>query len=359
MRFILAIVALVFPLHAGAAGFLHSPSSSGNFTTVPAQTSALATLAESMNPGDWAQLTTINLPETLGYATGSYATGHDLSYADYLKWDSAGKKLMYLGADHYHNPSPWVIHFSVYDEPTNTWSRYAQQDWMTNFGSRSHGYDQGAFDPSRRQFYAGLYASTKIYRYDMATDSWSELPIIPPVSYNGWEEVFAMDWFPERDSLLVFNREKVFEYSPTTNSWSTLATLPTIQGYNVKMEYSPVYGEMFLGSGTLGPLVLYKLNSAGVATRMADAPADFSIKDDSNNLTADPVTGDLILRTRGNVLYQYDVSADSWSMLDDGTGLPPRTGYTTAGAIDTYGVIIYVTMTTRTAGYVWLYKHAE
>src|SRR5712691_8816285 len=66
-----------------------------------AASTALGNLVASMQPGTWAPLSTLNINQTLSNTGG--VSGTIFGYAEYIKWDSVGHRLYYMGSD--HNPS--------------------------------------------------------------------------------------------------------------------------------------------------------------------------------------------------------------------------------------------------------------
>lgn len=330
---------------------------SGQFST--SSTTALGELAASLSAGEWGQLTTINLVPTLGQTNllnGNITTGNDTSYSDSLAWDSTGQLALFVGQDHYTTP-PHIARLSIYDASSNTWSNGDYQSWM---GTITHGYDHNAVDPARRDFYYMMYNSRVLRQYDIATASWSEKASAPVSVFPIFTITSALAWFPERDTLIAFSHRYLGEYDPDTNSWSALYTVadnPAQQNYHTIMEYNPVHNVVLFGGGGYLPRKLFKLDATGTVTQLADAPIDIFIGGETNNLVVDPVSGDYLYITNANVFYKYDITVDEWTLLSS-AGLPARWN-TIAAPIDTYGVIMFVTLNGTSTGTVWVYKHAE
>src|SRR5947208_4892916 len=113
-----------------------------------AASTTLANVAASMQPGTWAQLNTNNINPTL-IANG--ASGIIFGYAEYIKWDSVGQRLYYMGSDHNSTSGTIYAEHVQYDATTNACSRLPEQSWAAQSPrSAKHGYDHGAIDPVHR-----------------------------------------------------------------------------------------------------------------------------------------------------------------------------------------------------------------
>ena len=95
-----------------------------------------------MKPGEWSQLKTENLVETLR-AKGN--SGAIFGYNEGTAWDPSTRQLFYLGGDH-NDPARFV----AYADDTNAWKRLPQPEWLGT--TATHGYDHNAIDAVRGNF---------------------------------------------------------------------------------------------------------------------------------------------------------------------------------------------------------------
>lgn len=362
MRTLIFIALLLSPCIA-LAQFGRVSGTSGAFTVQAPLNSALAQLVATMNAGDLEQLTTVNMLPVITQAAGNIGF-----FATDMGWDSASHKLFFVGASHGQPPR-----FVEYDEATNTWTHLADPYW---FPSGLHGYDHSEVDLSRSEFYHMPYFNRTGYRYDIATDTWSALTTVPDGLAGYWRTTSGVAWFPEMDALIVYNAPGVIKYSRASNTWSLIEYIADDlgwqglvgevwvpqpdAGWSTIAEYNPVHGVVLFGAGVYGPRKIFKLDAAGTITQLADAPIDLQITASSTVLTVDPVSGDYIVVTTDRDLYSYDITTDTWTLLD--TGIPLPTGANTstiAAPIPDYGVIFFASSFQSSVSQAWIYKHAE
>lgn len=333
---------------------------------VSAQT-PFADLANSLQPGTWAELATTNISPTLSNTGG--ASNNIFGFTDNAVWDSVSKNLFYVGGD--HSPVPCYPRFVSFTESTNTWQILSQPSWFPcTTGTAMHGYDHSAVDVVGRKLYHRPYNGTVVRKYDITTQTWSDLPSIP-TSVMGYNNCcVGVEWFPERQSLIYVSLESgsngsVAEYRESTGQWTRIgpgSNLP-MGAYHHFAEYNPVHHIVLFGGGN-GSQAVYKLTPAGQITRMQDAPVGVGIQ--ASIITVDPVSGDYLVFTSNNYFYSYNVITDVWTLISSGgTSVPIwTTGYgnsihgVVAAPVSNYGVTTFVTCN-FSACKVNLYKHSN
>ena len=167
-----------------------------------------------------------------------------------------------------------------------------------------------------------------------------------------------MAWFPERDSLVVFNNDRLIELPRTTNEWTALgSSLGESHDIHTYAEYSPVDQIILFGGGYASSYKrsFFKVNAAGTITAVASPPFDIEEAGDSPILMADPVNGDFLVLTPTDGLWKYDVGADSWSQLQTFAQTFDRLE-TIGGCIPEYAVCMFIDAHGAVPATTWLYK---
>src|SRR5438477_13078050 len=92
--------------------------------TTSAGTTALETLANSMQPGTWATLVTNNIDATLGPTLQNGSSFNILAEGPKMEWDPNTQQVFFYGSDHRD-----LAQFVSYDAKTNTWQRLPRAGW--------------------------------------------------------------------------------------------------------------------------------------------------------------------------------------------------------------------------------------
>jgi hypothetical protein len=304
-------------------------------TLTQAQT-ALGQLAASMQPGTWAELTTNGLTNDLLYI----APGHLLQYADSAVWDPNSRQFLFVGGAHAPDPNK---RFITYNDATNSWRREADP-YFFEFSSTAqivwHAYDHNTIDPATGDFYYRPFYHATVYRYRIATKSWSALPDMP----DSLNCCAGMAYFPEMGGLVIVGGGTVRFWKRSTNQWSDLATNVIMGPYHNFAEYNPVYKVVLLGGGN-DSSDIYKLDSSGKLTKLKNAPLTLAIP--YSVVTADPVSGQYLVvggrdsnTNRWNAVYAYDIATDAWQRQS--SPFPATADGIVATPVSTYGVTMFL-----------------
>lgn len=337
-----------------------------NVRIAPAANTTAGSLAASMQPGTWAELTTSNISATLAKTGGS--SNVILAYADTAVWDPASQRFFFVGGD--HGPSSSCPRFVSFTESTNTWQILQEVgSWSTSWSpcgtTPMHGYNHTAIDTSRGKLYHRPFGDAVVRKYDIASKTWSDLPAVPN-SVMGYSQCcVGVAWFPERNSLIYASIESgtngaLAEYSETTGQWRRIAGNLPMGAYQNFAKYNPVQQVVLFGGGE-GDRHIYKLDSAGQVTALKDAPIPVGIME--SVVTVDPVTGKYLIFGNSNDFYVYDVTSDNWTLQTGATPPifsppvhdPPISGIVVA-TVSQYGVNMFVKCY-RNDCRVYLYKH--
>lgn len=326
----------------------------GLFLTTPRLSSAgtaMGDLATSMEPGTWAELSTLNISTALvDLATGG--VGHILPYAEGMRWDPITKKVYLINSD---DPGDGR-RFVTYSELTNTWS--VLPDPWTGTGV-AHQYDGTDIDVVHRVLYTVMPDGDTGRKYNLDTGVFTNMPTFPNMAYSCCE---ASVYFPEMNGLILLNNGDLYKLSDSTNQWSTVAT-----GFNTSYhsfaEYNAMHKVVVFGGGNDTSKNFYKLNSAGQVTTLRTPPIGLEVP--RMEFIYDPASGLYLVFNNKQQFYTYNVLTDTWTAQSI-AGVPSAIWETSdtnqfntvATPISTYGVIMFTNCRVSTCR-VYLYKHAQ
>jgi hypothetical protein len=320
----------------------------------------LATLAAALAPGQWTTLSqsgdgtgfdyTLLITCTTPGDLNSDCADNIFNYADKGLWNPNTREIHFFGHGHYREAK----HIR-YREATHQWTHEPDAAWNCGVTcGLGHGFEHSAIDWDTGDLYVRWFNSTTVWKRTQATMTWAQLPAAPNP-----QVALALEYFPERNALILAGGGAIYEYRPNTNSWHELSTGLAMGPYSNVATYDPVHKVVVFGGGD-GSRNLYKLNASGTISAIADAPVNVGIQ--SSVFTVDPVSGKYLLFGSGGGFYEYDVDQNTWGTLS-GASVPfwasnaynNQILYRVAVPISTHGVIAFM-------GYdperVWLYKHA-
>jgi len=315
-----------------------------------ASTSARATplgdLVASMAPATWAELKPSNpaviqaLPMITAYANGA-------------AWDSTRRQMRFCGS--YASSGDKNVRCIVYDDATNSFSTFAPP-----FVAQSHAYDVDAIDVAQGFLYFRQTVTYNVYRYAIASDTWTQLP---PPPWNIPRCCAAMVHFPEYNGggVLILNNtyNLIYFMADGSNQWVAVPNSNNLWTTGEStwhiMEYDPVHHWVIISDSTR----IWRMTSDGKIVRLNDAKASI-YNGTQGQFSTDPVTGThLILTPTSRQFYLYDSVAQSWSL---GVQPPPLNGLSMAQTpVDTYGVTMFFvcgTVVSRCDGRLLVYKHS-
>lgn len=326
----------------------------------PDKKTALAQLAAKMKAGEWAELKTEKLVDTLR-AKG--ASGAIFGYNEDAVWDPKTCQFYFVGGDHND-----IVCFVTYVDDTNSWKIMPKPDWVGK--GTSHGYSHHGFDAERGLLYYfpfGNKART-IHRYDIAKSVWSTVPKLDPPEYLTC--CVGVEYFPELDGLVIANggggTGSVYLFQEKTQKWTTLAHDLPMGIYHNTAQYSPMHKIVLFGGGN-GSSDLYKLDAKGKVTTLKKTPIGIGVM--QSILTVDPVSGDFLLFGKNGSFFVYDIANDIWKQQDS-ERIPlfsptrvkdNKIWHVTATPISTYGVTLFVKYyhADPPRAWVYLYKHSD
>jgi len=274
-------------------------------------TTALGTLAASMQAGTWAKLSVANQDAVLGVGSIS---GTMIHYSNSMPWNPLSKCIEILGQDHGY-PQMRHVRFNAL---SNQFVLVADN---AGVGS-GHGYDHVALNPYNGDLYARLYSgfTGKVSSMKKAFGA-SSFTSIPDVVASD-QVAMGTCWWPgsftgggAQGSFMVFvsgaangsaTDGGMVAYNPLANSWfySQASKAPFYGGgsnYHSVMEHSGKKNVAVYGGGNVAPDRLWRMDSSGAVQAMPIVPSGKAVGIQRGLLTDDPVTGNFLLLSAGQL----------------------------------------------------------
>jgi hypothetical protein len=308
-----------------------------------------------------------------------------IHYCNKMPWNPKSKVIEILAMDH-----NWgSVRFAKYDEASNQFVLVTND---VGFGSSTqHGYDHNVVNPYTGDLYSrrstGTGATTvSVSKKSLASlSSFSSLPALPTgysqiaIGACWWTGSFAgagaqgcLVLFNSGDSFAKATDGQIGAYDPLTNVWffNKHGMAPFYatkgEGYHSVMEYSSVKNVAVYGGGNDRPNLLWRLNADGTFIAMPNVPTGKAVGVQGGNLACDPVTGNFLLLSAGQLWELNPSGAGSWLQLSGSRSPPGAVGIPGPGnpegvvscALPEHGVVAYITQSSGSGGTFYLYKHA-
>jgi hypothetical protein len=332
-----------------------------------------------MNTGTWAQLAVMNQNPILGVGSVSGSMVH---FCNSMPWNPKSKVIEVIGSDHYWGSA----RHAQYVEATN---QFTLVSGNATGETVMHGYDHTEVNPYTGDIYHRNWGNgaTAIRTVKKPYGGSSFAPI-PDVSSWYTQVAIGTCWWSgtfagggAQGSFMMFNSGasngtaddgQIVAYNPLTNSWfynrTGMAPFYKTSGstYHSVMEYSAKKNVAVYGGGNDQPNKLWRLNADGTSTAMPNTPAGIGVGIQRGNLVCDPVSGNFLLLSAGQIWELDPSGAGKWTQ---GTGSrTPPSGVGAPGpsnpqgvfscALPEHGVIAYITQTSSGGGTFFLFTHA-
>jgi hypothetical protein len=363
-----------------AAGNTSSQSAAASVTTGPPAApppppppplagTALGNLAASMSAGTWAQLSVSNEDAILGVGDIS---GTMIHFSNSMPWNPFSKVIEIIGSDHGYGRTRHVR----YDVASNQFVLVSDDAGI----GATHGYDHEAVNPFTGDLYTRLYSGfTGTISSMRKVLGGSSFVSIPSVSAADQVAIGTTWWSGNfigggnQGSFMIFNSGnalgnandgQILAYDPVTNLWFfNKEGMAPFYGsgstYHSLMEYSPLKNVAVYGGGNVAPSKLWRMSADGSMTPMTDVPAGKGVGIQRGLLVNEPVTGNFLLLSSGELWELNPDGAGTWTKLANppsGVGDPNVPTAVITSSISDYGVVAYITQPSQTGGTFYLYK---
>ncbi len=375
--------------------------------------SSLATLANSMQPGTWAEFTSAETSITQDMIYPGPPSDGGIDYILNGVWDSVHRDGYFWSGVHAdQGGAPECYHavawnelicadksqrFIKYTDASNTFSTpldavtgKPHNSWAGEVGG--HPYEDLAIDAATGDVYKLNGLGISVSKWTYATNTWS-LVASPNAIAN--DSIMPLAGFPEANGLILVDgfatNGQVYYLPYSGGAWTSVVSGLSIGDYEPVAVYNPVLHNMLIGGGGGASLsrarTFYVLSyTAGVwsvsaarqipdATLCGNPYATFIFDSAGQNslVSVDPVSGKYIVLSKDTacnpVTWSYDSVLDTWTQLTGSNVQPPNllNGYTGGAGgsraavvpIPEYGVLMYLSQTGTNSGpyaRVFLYK---
>ena len=336
-----------------------------------------------MSAGSWARVSAANQDAALGVGPTS---GSMIHYCNQMPWNPVRSAIEIVAMDH----NAGVQRYARYNAKTNAFE-VVQSDTGAGNATR-HGYGHNAVNPYTGDLYHRLAefdyegSGLLVRKFAMGGSSFTNMARVPVLYYM--QNAIASCWWSgaftgagAQGCLLVFNSGDsaiggsaadggMYAYNPLTNSWfwSSRSMAPNYgtsgATYHSVMAYSTAKNVAVYGGGNDNPTKLWRLNADRSVTHMPNTPSGCAVGVQQGIVCEDPATGNFLVLSQGNLWELNPSGSGSWTKLS-GTRVPPSAvgdprapEGVTCTPIRDYGVVAYITQSSRSGGTLYLYKHA-
>ena len=342
----------------------------------PLANTELSKLADSMPAGTWAQLTTVsNQDAILGVGSDS---GTMIHFSNSMPWNPFSKVIEIIGMDHQF---PGMQRHVRYDAGTNQFILVAADDGLGT--QTQHGYDHNTVNPYTgdlyHRFYSGFTGKISSFKKVLGETIFTALPDVAAsdqvaIGATWWSGPFVGGG--SQGSFMIFNSGnalgnandgQILAYDPLTDAWfhnkeGMAPNYGSGSTYHSVIEYSSIKNVAVYGGGNAAPNKLWRLNQDGTFIPMPDVPDGKGVGIQQGLLVNDPVSGNFLLLSAGE-LWELDPNGSgSWTQLSappSGVGVPGPVNpqAVIASSIPDYGVVAFITQPGHANGTFFLYKH--
>ena len=304
-------------------------------------------------------------------------TGSPLPFCNTMPWNPVSKVIEIVAGDH-NGAIPDLRHLR-YVESTNQFIEVQAAPAIPGIG---HGYDHNSVNPFTGDLYHRRYDSTEVLRKVLGGSafsnvaSWTGTPQVA-IGTGWWSGSFAGGG--AQGSLIIFNSGnavgsasdgQIVAYNPLTNTWFFSQTgMAPFYGagstYSSVFEYSAGRNVGVYGGGNAAPRKLWRLNADRSFTVLTDVPAGKGVGMQQGLLVNEPVTGNFLLLSAGELWELNPTGAGTWTQQTGSRTPPAGVGNPSAPAlanmiavsISDHNVVAFITQPSASGGTFFLYKH--
>jgi hypothetical protein len=310
------------------ATILSAPTS---VAVLPVGVSALAQLAASLSPGEWANFSMGGMGASLLDA----GSGHSITeFSARGHWDPVHKKIQYWGQGHYAAEK-----LITWDDGANQWSVGPS----AGMGTIGHGYYHFALDPATGDVYLRAYGSATVKKRPYG-GSWSTIATLPNI---GNQVAGALEWFPALNNgaggLVFCDTLSAETWNKLSNAWTVrISSLLGLGGYH---NWAAVAGDSLYFGGGDGRTAMYRLSASGSVSSAPSTPIAAGVGD--GIVLRHPDGNQLLLFGQGSSGSIHRFDGSSWTSA--GTHqIGGATNLWFGVPISDYGVVLFVAQTSST-----------
>lgn len=351
-------------------------------------TTSLASLAAAMASGTWAEFTSAARQDAvLGVGPTSGSTIH---YCNSMPWNPIRKGIEIIAMDH----GTGTQRYMRYDAASNAFVLVRADTGDGVLTTPRHGYDHSSVDPSGNLYHrvpTNAGSPQRVIKYPIGGSTFADVAGTSTLFYS--QIAIGATWWSgafmgagAQGCLLLYNSGDsqiggsatdggMYAYDPLADSWfwKSLGMSPfygtTGISYHSVLEYSAAHNCAVYGGGGDNPRKLWRLNANRSVTPMPDAPTSTYVGIQLGNFVADPVTGNFLLLSAGELWELNPTGSGSWKKQTGARVPPARVGVpggpgvsviegVISCAIPDYGIVAYVNQTGMSGGTFFAYKHA-
>lgn len=335
------------------------------FIVSAAPTTALGQRIAGMSAGTWATMSPVPSGIVPAICVGG-SMGNMIPFCNAGSWNPISRRIEILGQDH-----GWGnIRHVQYDEATNAFS------FVSNIGtSEGHGYDHYEVNPTNGDLYWKNYAygnggsiGRKPYGGSW-TLNFSTVPTFQQVAGGSCWWTGAFTGVGAQGAFLIYNTQgdgDIAIYNASSGAWLSGINnaAPGVNSYHGVMAYSAVKNCAVYGGANTQTNRAYRLNSDRTITNMPNTPSGCSIGIYAGCLACDPVTGNFLVLSGGNLFELNPTGAGTWSQLTGSRVPPAGVNNPSAGAnvlwveLPDHGALATISASGGGSAAMHLYKHA-
>lgn len=301
----------------GAFGSYSVTGQAANLSEGVGAASYLESVANSLDPGYWVELTAMG-GLTYSLILDPSGVANILDYCNKGGADVPGSRLLFQGGA--HTGAGGLTGAIRYDIPGNSWAQITP----SYSSSLSHNWDSSCSDPVRGDFYAFSKTSSTVRRLPSGSTTWSTIAALSIST----PESLSLFWDEGRDGLMAWNRNTGLEfwaYSSGSGSWSSRGAPSGLSGALGMAGCYCADGSLFLSDGTSNSTRYWTYSTSNAFSSAQTAPVPvFVAQGGASIVSQDTGSGRIIVthKTTG-VMQSFNPYTGLWRSFTPSNGVVP------------------------------------
>lgn len=308
----------------------------------------LSDAAAKLSPGQWVSFSVNGFNNGAVFQVSCFGGTSLFQYTDKANWLPTAGVASIIGGIHMDALGPSCIGAKNirYTESTNTFDEAAGHVpccddtwWPQGYYSDGHDYHNNTSSTVTGDTYHAQNSSGKVMRWQASSNSWSQCSVAAAGQAWGFQVTQALEYFPNRNSLILMNNQGGMWELPLVNGDCTGTWVLRGSGYNggfspqLTDNSNPVNMSLYNNQskyssrcncivfGGNNKLMRYNSNGTFSAVNMTGAPGLIGVPGSPTQgtiFTVDPATGMILLWSGNNAAqgyYQYDPLNDTWTFV--------------------------------------------